>query len=90
MICPVTDLDCEIPEYFIDREYTVRLPSVLVQLLGQTPDAAAAAENAWVAMSDFQVVQKPIQLHAFVLALFASLVAPFGGFFASVSTVQLT
>ena len=73
MICPVSNLDCEVPEYFIDREYTFGIPAL--PLLQDQPE-----------YYEFTTVQKPIQLHVFVMALFASLVAPFGGFFASVSS----
>jgi hypothetical protein len=41
-------------------------------------------QDSWVGLREYGVVQKPVHMHALVLALFASLVAPFGGFFASV------
>jgi len=77
MICPVTDLgvsawsglDCEPNPVFIPREFKV--PPSLIDSFGKLfpiPDS---------------VVVAPIQFHILVLATFASLIAPFGGFFAS-------
>ena len=42
MMCPVGDLDCELPEYFIEREYIVRVPALVAQVFGGAPDAAGA------------------------------------------------
>jgi len=87
MICPVTvsllsamltkdlgvsawsGLDCEPNPVFIPREF--RVPPSLITSFGKIfpiPDSVTVA---------------PIQFHILVLATFASLIAPFGGFFAS-------
>ncbi|KAI3434991.1 hypothetical protein D9Q98_003043 [Chlorella vulgaris] len=92
-ICPRTDLSiwqpmpcAEVPETF--RYHTFRLADLL--------DEANPALNDFVynvsgllpaplrsAVADFSFTCLPMQLHAVSLALFASFIAPFGGFFAS-------
>lgn len=91
MICPRTDfsvgwLTCRKDEMYIEQEYKMRdigvlLPPSFVEFLGfvshQLPDLLTDS------LQDVTVSVKPIMLHAAVLAVFASVIAPFGGFFAS-------
>lgn len=78
MICPVVDLGmnalsnttCDVNPVFIP--HSVALPGVLAQIAS----AIAGSEVTRMHWTMFQV-------HALVMAAFASLVAPFGGFFAS-------
>jgi phosphatidate cytidylyltransferase len=56
------NLDCEIPEIFVQKQY--ELPF-----------------GPFMGCSTFTA--SPAQLHSIVIASFASLIAPFGGFFAS-------
>jgi len=58
-------------------------PSSVFQFQDYTLPAAASLALSWFGMPLETVRLLPMQLHAFVLALFASVVAPFGGFFAS-------
>ena len=89
MICPRTNftlgpLDCEPASAFVFREVQMldTLPSPITEMLlswagnlglGQ-PAASILERRFWTA---------PMDLHAVVLAIFASLCAPFAGFFAS-------
>jgi len=70
MICPKTDFSqvapCRRDEIFNLIAY--RLPSDLVEILHQFG-------------IEGHVLIAPVQFHSLVMALFASLVAPFGGFF---------
>jgi len=73
MICPKTDFSSQVTLCRHDDIFTLvpyKLPSDLVDI-----------------MSRFDlkgyILIAPIQFHSLVMALFASLVAPFGGFFAS-------
>jgi phosphatidate cytidylyltransferase len=59
---------CETPEHFIPVDYAVPLPL--------RPFAAVFGIGATVAI-------RPFQFHIVMLGVFASLIAPFGGFFAS-------
>eukprot|EP00939_MAST-03C_sp_MAST-3C-sp1_P001632 g1632.t1 len=72
-VCPYNDRYCDVPEIFLDRIYDV--PSVLVDVVRALPGGGDALPT--------QITIAPIQIHGLWLALFASLVAPFGGFFAS-------
>ncbi|KAG8700495.1 hypothetical protein FRC08_004665 [Ceratobasidium sp. 394] len=77
-ICPVRDLGtaswsnvtCQPNPVFVWREYNVWPPlgNALIPLLGHPLHT---------------IPYTPFQLHALIMATFASLVAPFGGFFAS-------
>lgn len=74
MICPKTDLSfdyptCELSDVFTPVAYA--LPGWLMSIL-QT-----------VGLNWSFITIAPIQWHGLVLAVFASIVAPFGGFFAS-------
>ncbi|CAK0783153.1 hypothetical protein CVIRNUC_006352 [Coccomyxa viridis] len=94
MICPRTDLsmgwlDCNPDELFLPTRFTVRdLPyytpgpveNFLIGLSHITPDAVMRALDAPLSVS---FIARPMQLHAVVMAMFASIIAPFGGFFAS-------
>ncbi|WVR04510.1 hypothetical protein IAU60_001514 [Kwoniella sp. DSM 27419] len=78
MICPARDLgtsvfsqvDCRPNPVFVwrDFEFSGAARSLLSTILGHAPPAIPYA---------------PFQIHVLVMATFASLVAPFGGFFAS-------
>ncbi|GAA5821780.1 hypothetical protein JCM3770_000141 [Rhodotorula araucariae] len=78
MICPVRDLStsvfsdiqCEPNSVFVWRE--LHLPSSVTALL-----------EPFLRRHITSITWAPFQLHSIVLAIFASLVAPFGGFFAS-------
>jgi len=74
MICPkpdvtVQNLDCVINPVFIAKDYY--LPEFVLWIL----------QNFNINITTVEIV--PIQLHALWLALFASIIAPFGGFFTS-------
>lgn len=78
MICPAKDLGvnalsnvtCKLNPVFVWRnfEFTGALRTLLTTILGREPPA---------------IPYVPYQLHLLVMATFASLIAPFGGFFAS-------
>ncbi|XP_072051260.1 phosphatidate cytidylyltransferase 2-like [Amphiura filiformis] len=62
-------MECQASYIFIDKEYTIPgFIQVILSLVGLN----------WTT-----VIMMPAQIHAFVIGLFASLVSPFGGFFAS-------
>mmetsp|Transcript_7877 Transcript_7877/g.48741 ORF Transcript_7877/g.48741 Transcript_7877/m.48741 type:complete len:180 (+) Transcript_7877:863-1402(+) len=80
MICPREDLSsgwitCDPDPVFLPAEYP--LPTVLVRSLSQLDGFVPQ----WLPRET--VTMLPIQLHAVILAAFASIIAPFGGFFAS-------
>ncbi|CAD5218222.1 unnamed protein product [Bursaphelenchus okinawaensis] len=72
-VCPVesyyeNNMNCTLPLAFVPQEYEVpRQFAFVFKVLKRSPVVTIA----------------PFILHVFVLALFASLIAPFGGFFAS-------
>ena len=70
LICPADDLA-------LGKSFSLRCDTPAV-FQWRTFDAPALG---WAGIS--QITLLPIQLHALVLGLFASVVAPFGGFFAS-------
>ena len=78
MICPATNLsmtalsnvDCEVNPVFLVQH--AALPGMAVQALSFLAQRPVT-----------QITYTHFQLHALVMAAFASLVAPFGGFFAS-------
>ena len=78
LVCPtydfVSDCTCEPSALYTQKVYTniniEFLPSFIRELFFDRSDT-------------YSCLYRPIQLHALVLAAFASLVAPFGGFFAS-------
>uniref|UniRef100_A0A7S0VIE3 Phosphatidate cytidylyltransferase n=1 Tax=Polytomella parva TaxID=51329 RepID=A0A7S0VIE3_9CHLO len=85
MVCPRHDLTvfgpltCVPDEVFIPRLYHLAalIPASLNALL------SASALPLLAAVPSFTFMIRPIQIHAVALAVFASLIAPFGGFFAS-------
>lgn len=72
MVCPhemESDLDCEISSIFLPAEYTIPIYiRVLLKVVGMDQETVTCI---------------PFQLHSLSLSLFASIIAPFGGFFAS-------
>lgn len=76
LICPVTDISVNI------FNYPAACPETLnVSVFTATSYRLPPAIEQWIHMK--YVTLQPIYLHAIVLATFASLIAPFGGFFAS-------
>ncbi|KAK7744316.1 phosphatidate cytidylyltransferase [Diatrype stigma] len=75
-ICPVNDLganiftglECDPNPVFKPHTYTIPL---------------ATLSGGLVPLQDFRFTTEPMQFHSMILASFASLIAPFGGFFAS-------
>jgi phosphatidate cytidylyltransferase len=85
--CPVHDLyiweappplSCDINEVFLPREYS--LPEVIVDVLAVLPSALVTLIPG---LSGANITLLPIQLHGVAYGLFASFIAPFGGFLAS-------
>jgi phosphatidate cytidylyltransferase len=72
-ICPATNLGANI---FSGLDCT--LNPVFVAQTYTTPDLLFLPPNY-----KFSITMAPMQIHAFIWATFASLIAPFGGFFAS-------
>lgn len=91
MTCPRPDLslgglDCTPDPIFTPATYTLQDLQDLMpaQALELARLAAQQLPPGLVSqLVGLKVVMKPIAVHAMVLAVFASLVAPFGGFFAS-------
>ncbi|KAK9839682.1 hypothetical protein WJX81_005827 [Elliptochloris bilobata] len=94
MTCPRTDLSlgrlqCEpdeiyVPTVFALRDMTDLLPASLEAQAVETYTSTPAPARAMLRrVADLRFVARPMQLHAVVLAMFASIIAPFGGFFAS-------
>ncbi|GLC51062.1 hypothetical protein PLESTB_000461800 [Pleodorina starrii] len=96
MTCPRKDLtvfkglDCVPDEVFVPEtfalsdlahELAAHLPEAAAAYLAAALEALPAGLRNWLADLTFSVA--PIQLHALSLASFASIIAPFGGFFAS-------
>jgi phosphatidate cytidylyltransferase len=81
MTCPRTDLtvrgwlDCELSPTYQVSTYTKD------ELLGMLPEQLAPLVSPVFPWGSVDLA--PIQLHALVLSMFASIIAPFGGFFAS-------
>lgn len=93
MRCPRTDLSvfgwisCNVSDTYRDQEYRLAdmsdiLPQTVLELLRPLGELKPV-EDLWARMQAQRLVCQPMQLHAMVLGLFASLVGPFGGFFAS-------
>ncbi|KAF2109981.1 cytidylyltransferase family-domain-containing protein [Lophiotrema nucula] len=88
-ICPVNDLganiwtglECKPNPVFIPHTYTVPSPPIgfPVNALGFLPPAVLD----FLPLPGSKYTIMPVQFHVLVLATFASLIAPFGGFFAS-------
>ncbi|KXZ57004.1 hypothetical protein GPECTOR_1g907 [Gonium pectorale] len=79
-------LDCTPDEVFVPVDYSpadvmAALPDGPARLLSLAAEQVPPGLRAWAADLTFAVA--PIQLHALSLATFASIIAPFGGFFAS-------
>ncbi|KAJ2009947.1 phosphatidate cytidylyltransferase [Coemansia thaxteri] len=78
MVCPpptlhmtvLSDVHCDVNPVFVPREYA--LPSAVTALL-----------TAVVRRHITAVTIRPVQFHSLAISAFASLIAPFGGFFAS-------
>jgi phosphatidate cytidylyltransferase len=98
MTCPRLDLslgplDCDPGPLFEARDFTaselanwLRVPSGVQSLMGNAVAQAlgwSESEARWRLQEKAIATLEPIQLHAAALAVFASAVAPFGGFFAS-------
>lgn len=71
---------CEVSSDFIAVPH--RLPDTIINVL-QMVNYLSYRVNFQVGIEKVTVDIVPVQLHALVFALFASLIAPFGGFFAS-------
>ena len=71
LICPINELSLW-PDYLQCTPHEVFLPKEYI-----IPDLIAK----FIGINSFQAI--PVQFHAIFLALYASIVAPFGGFFAS-------
>lgn len=95
LICPRTDLsmgwlNCEpdelyVPKLFGVSDFVTLLPKTLGWLNKPLVDLLQTLA-IYFSIGDLQhltFIARPIQLHALVMALFASVIAPFGGFFAS-------
>eukprot|EP00936_MAST-01D_sp_MAST-1D-sp1_P001267 g1267.t1 len=67
-------LSCAMPAVFTFRTYTISVPDVFGML-------GPSGEDSLVELATVQLL--PMQVHGVLLATFASLVAPWGGFFAS-------
>jgi len=95
MTCPRTDLtifgplDCPRDPLYVTAVFRPgdawrALPAAReAGALSLPAPLAAALDSVPAALDAFNFSAKPLQFHAVVLALFASLVAPFGGLFAS-------
>ncbi|KAJ2799739.1 phosphatidate cytidylyltransferase, partial [Coemansia guatemalensis] len=65
-----SDVQCEVNPVFVPRDY-------------QLPAAVTALLHALLRRSVTTVTIRPVQFHSLAISAFASLIAPFGGFFAS-------
>lgn len=93
MICPVQDLatnvlsdmTCVPNPVFTWREFPLPdwATSFLLTTVRPVALPSACADAVQTRQTITQIPWAPFQLHSIVLAIFASLVAPFGGFFAS-------
>ncbi|EIE23739.1 phosphatidate cytidylyltransferase [Coccomyxa subellipsoidea C-169] len=91
MICPRTDLSmgwlkCNPDEIYVPNKFVLYdLPEYLPGPLADVTRALSRYVPSAIAdsLGGLSVVARPMQLHAVVLAMFASIIAPFGGFFAS-------
>ncbi|KAG2448266.1 hypothetical protein HYH02_006850 [Chlamydomonas schloesseri] len=94
MTCPRKDLtvfkglDCTPDDVFIPATYTLAdvrdlLPPAAAEYVRLAADRLPLPPQVRAAAADFTFTVAPIQLHALSLAAFASIAAPFGGFFAS-------
>ena len=80
MECQVVP-DAYLPRTFTSAELRTELPGAVVGALAALGRHLPAGWAARAAGLSFTAI--PMQLHAVMLALFASVIAPFGGFFAS-------
>ncbi|GAA5798091.1 cytidylyltransferase family-domain-containing protein [Helicostylum pulchrum] len=78
MICPVKDLSMS-----AWSEITCPVNPVFITVPWKLPDTCITIFKTLLQKDITEVWIAPIQLHTLVMACFASLVAPFGGFFAS-------
>lgn len=80
-----TSTHTQTPALYSVTEYRIEhladyVPDVLLELLRPLPRLYPAL---WTWLQSLHLHAEPMQLHAMVLAIFASLIGPFGGFFAS-------
>jgi phosphatidate cytidylyltransferase len=94
MICPARDLGtnvfsqvtCRPNPVFVWREFEFTGPvkHILQTIVGANePMTGAITDCAQLGHTPPNIPYAPFQIHVLVMATFASLVAPFGGFFAS-------
>lgn len=85
LTCPRSDLSLGPLDCDPGPTYAVTTMSLADALPGGWKDGAAGPLAVWLAAAARSATfhARPMQLHAVALAAFASLVAPFGGFFAS-------
>ncbi|KAK9813894.1 hypothetical protein WJX73_003570 [Symbiochloris irregularis] len=95
MVCPRTDLsmgwlECEPEPLFTRDRFAVRdlqwvVPHQVQYILGRGVHMLPRwlPSTPLQPIPDFEFIARPMQIHAIVLAMFASIIAPFGGFFAS-------
>jgi len=91
LTCPRRDLSlgrlhCPADPIFRERSWSLmeaaeELPGPLEEVLGLMQ--AALPRHLAQKISDVRFTAMPVQLHAMMFAIFASVIAPFGGFFAS-------
>lgn len=91
LTCPRRDLSlgrlsCQPDRIFISRSFSmqelaVELPGPLEEIMALLHIVLPAA--SWEALMSWRITVMPVQLHAMIMSFFASLISPFGGFFAS-------
>lgn len=91
LTCPRLDLslgplDCNPGPIFQDRAFfpydiAAELPGPLEEILALAQ--ALLPSDQWNTFMSSSITVMPVQLHAMVMSIFASLISPFGGFFAS-------
>lgn len=86
LVCPKHDLtfqhpQCNLPEEFLPVLYT--LPKILHPFTNVVRALVLCPVSSWAELPVGGFTILPVQLHGIAFAMFASLIAPFGGFFAS-------
>ena len=74
---------CEYPEYMLDRNYAVPAFAGGVLQRSAAQLSALGGSSLGFAADGLTIRTLPIQWHFILIALFISLISPFGGFFAS-------
>ena len=74
---------CEYPEYMLDRDYAVPAFAGGVLQRAAAQLSALCGSGLGFAADGLTIRTLPIQWHFILIALFISLISPFGGFFAS-------